>query len=249
MKPIFFSILCFLALPVFAQEVGYLVEEGQRLEKSMKDDEALEKYREALRIAPSDLRARVKCSEMLSTIGYREKDAAQRKRAFDEARDLASEALRTDSLSADANYVMALALSRLTEAATIKEKLQLVGEIHRFASLAIRIDPDHRKALYTLGKWHLEVSSLGMAQKTAIKLAVKDLPEASVEQAIAQFERVRSLAPGFIANLLALAEAYKAAGRSDKSIAVLERLVKLPPASQDDPGYKDKARKFLNSLY
>jgi tetratricopeptide (TPR) repeat protein len=186
---------------------------------------------------------------MLSTIGYREPDAARRKRAFDEARDLASEALRTDSLSADANYVMSLALSRLTEAATIKEKLQLVGEIHRFASLAIRIDPDHRKALYTLGKWHLEVSSLGMAQKTAIKLAVKDLPEASVEQAIAQFERVRTLAPGFIANLLALAEAYKAAGRSDKSIAVLERLVKLPPANQDDPGYKDKARKLLNSLY
>lgn len=236
-------------LPAMGQEVGYLVEEGERLEKGMKDAEALEKYREALRIAPTDLRAKVKCSEILSTIGYRTTDPAGRKRAFEEARELAREALKTDSLSADANYVMALALSRLTDAATIKEKLQLVGEIHRFATMATLINPDHRKGLYTLGKWHMEVSSLGVAQKAAIKLAVKDLPEASLEQAVMHFERVRTLAPGFIANLLALAEAYKMAGRSDKAIPVLERLVKLPPVSQDDPGYKEKARKLLNSLY
>lgn len=249
MKYLIFTLLLSLATPVISQEVGYLVDEGERLEKGMKDGEALEKYREALKIAPSDLRARVRCSEIMSAIGYRDTDPARRKRAFEEARDLAREALKTDSLSADAHYVMALALSRLTEAATIKEKLQLVGEIHRYAETATRIHPDHRKALYTLGKWHMEVASLGMAQKAAIKLAVKDLPEASLEQAVVLFERVRTLAPGFIANLLALAEAYKATGRSDKAIPVLERLVKLPPVSQDDPAYKDKARKLLNSLY
>jgi tetratricopeptide (TPR) repeat protein len=152
-------------------------------------------------------------------------------------------------MSADANYVMSLALSRLTESATIKEKLQLVGEIHRYSLMATRINPDHRKGLYTLGKWHMEVSALGLPQKAAIKLAVKDLPEASLGEAVMHFERVRTLAPGFIANLLALAEAYKAAGRSDKAIPVLERLVKLPPQSQDDPMFKEKAKKLLSSLY
>lgn len=249
MKIILFSCLLALSLPVCSQEVGYLVDEGQRLEKAMKDAEALEKYREALRIAPADLRARIKCSELLSIIGYRESNQAARKKMFEEARDLAKEALKKDSLSADANYVMSLALSRLTESATIKEKLQLVGEIHRHAKLATTINPEHRKGLYTLGKWHMEVSSLGMPQKAAIKLAVKELPEASLDQAVMCFERVRTLAPGFIANLLALAEAYKVAGRSDQSIALLERLVKLPPLSQDDTIYKDKARKLLNSLY
>jgi tetratricopeptide (TPR) repeat protein len=250
MKTLFlFCMILLMAWPAISQEVGYLVDEGERLEKAMKDAEAIEKYREALRIAPSDLRARVKCSEMLCMIGYRTTDPAGRKRAFDEAFDLAREALKVDSLSADANYAMALALSRLTEAATIKEKLQLVGDIHRFATMATGINPDHRKALYTLGKWHMEVSSLGVAPKAALKMAVKDLPEASLEQAIVRFERVRNLAPGFIANLLALAEAYKAGGRSDKAIPVLERLVKLPPVTQDDPGYKDKARKLLTSLY
>ena len=249
MKAILLSCMIFFILPAVAQDVGYLVDEGERLEKAMKDSEALEKYREALRIAPSDLRARVKCSEMLSMIGYRTTDPAGRKRAFEEARDLAREALKIDSMYADAHYVMALALSRLTDAATIKEKLQLVGEIHRFATMAPLINPDHRKGLYTLGKWHMEVSSLGVAQKAALKMAVKDLPVASLEQAVIHFERVRTLAPGFIANLLALAEAYKLAGRSDKAIPVLERLVKLPPISQDDPFYKEKGRKLLNSLY
>jgi tetratricopeptide (TPR) repeat protein len=248
MKIILISCLLAITIPVCSQEVGYLIDEGERLEKSMKDLEALEKYREALRIAPVDLRARIKCSEILSIVGYREANAAARKKSFEEARDLAREVLKKDSMSADANYVMSLALSRLTESATIKEKLQLVGEIHRHAKLAVTINPEHRKGLYTLGKWHMEISSLGMPQKAALKMAVKELPEASLDQAVTCFERVRNLAPGFIANLLALAEAYKVAGRSDQSIAVLERLVKLPPLSQDDTIYKDKARKLLNSL-
>ena len=91
-----------------------------------------DKMTRALKIAPSDLRARVRCSEILSTIGYRDTDPARRKRAFEEARDLAGEALKTDSLSADANYVMALALSRLTEAATYLE----------VAPLVVRVAPD-----------------------------------------------------------------------------------------------------------
>jgi tetratricopeptide (TPR) repeat protein len=249
MRSIVFLLLCCFTLLAHGQDVGYLITEGEALEKSMKDAEALEKYREALRIAPGDLRARVKCAEMLCIIGYRDTDAGRRRSAFEQARTLATEAIRSDSTDPDANYVMALTLSRITEYASIKEKLQLAGDIHRYAATALQKNPDHRKANYTLGKWHMEVSSLGIPQKAALKIAVRDLPEASIESAVAHFEKVRSLAPGFILNLLALAEAYKAAGRSDKAIPILERLVKLPPASQDDLIYKEKGRKLLASLY
>lgn len=249
MRSVFILLLCCTTRLAFSQDVGYLITEGEALEKSMKDAEALEKYREALRIAPADLRARVKCAELLCIIGYRDTDAGRRRSSFEQARNLASEALRSDSADPDANYVMALALSRVTEYAPIKEKLQLAGDIHRFAARALQKNPDHRKANHTMGKWHMEVSSLGVPQKAALKIAVRDLPEASLEAAITHFEKVRNLAPGFIVNLLALAEAYKAAGRSDKAIPVLERLVKLPPASQDDLLYKEKGRKLLASLY
>lgn len=249
MRSIVILLFCCISRLAHGQDVGYLITEGEALEKSMKDAEALEKYREALRIAPADLRARVKCAEMLCIIGYRDTDAGRRRSVFEQARTLATDAIRTDSIDPDANYVMALTLSRITEFAPIKEKMQLAGEIHRYAATALRTNPDHRKANYTLGKWHMELSALGLPQKAALKIAVRDLPEASIEAAVAHFEKVRSLAPGFIANLLALAEAYKAAGRSDKSIPILERLVKLPPASQDDLVYKEKGRKLLASLY
>jgi hypothetical protein len=54
------------SLTVKAQDVNYLLTEAAQLEKEMKDGEALKKYQEALQLAPTDLKALTKCSELNS---------------------------------------------------------------------------------------------------------------------------------------------------------------------------------------
>ena len=113
LKTVCLLILISVLGSVHAQEVGYLVKEGEQLEKAMKDEEALVKYEEAVKLSPNDLRARTKCSEMYSVIGHRLTDKKKRSEYFNIARTHAEAALRQDSLDADANYAMALALSQM----------------------------------------------------------------------------------------------------------------------------------------
>lgn len=232
-----------------AQDVGYLIDEGEKLEKTLKEEEAFQKYREAVKLSPAHIRALVKNVEMNCTLGMRQTDKDLRKGYLTLALEQAEKAHRTDSLSPDANYAMALALSRMMDVMSVREKVATVQRIRDHADSALRRNPEHVRTLYTLGRWHQEVSALGTPEKAAIRIATGALPKASLAEAIDCFEKVRRLAPFFLANYLSLAEAYKTDGHSDKSIEVLERMQRLPPRAPGDPELKAKGKKFLDTLY
>jgi len=247
--------LAFLALalalirPAAAQDVGYLVDEGETLEKALKEEEAFQKYREALKLSPHHLRALVRNVEMNCTLGMRQTDKDLKRGYLSLALEQAGTAHRTDSLAPDANYAMALALSRMMDVLSVREKVNTVQRIRDHADSALRRNPDHVRTLYTLGRWHQEVSALGTPEKAAIRIATGNTPKASLPEAVECFEKVRRLAPFFVANYLSLAEAYKASGRSDKAIEALERLQRLPPRAPGDPDVKARGKKLLDTLY
>lgn len=238
-----------LAVSTPAQDVGYLIDEGEKFEKLLKEEEAFQKYREAVKLSPRHGRTLVKNVEMNCTLGMRQSDKDLRKGYLTLALEQAQQAHALDSLSPDANYAMALALSRMMEVMSIREKVTTVQRIRDHTDSALRKDPDHVKTLYTLGRWHQEVNSLGTAEKTAIRLATGTSPKASLPEAIDCFEKVRRLAPFFIANYLSLAQAYKSAGRSDKAVEALERQQRLPPRAPGDAEWKAQGKKLLESLY
>jgi tetratricopeptide (TPR) repeat protein len=245
---LFFLLTLFLTGTTSAQDVAYLVSEGQQLQKAMKDEDALKKFQEALRIAPNDLAALVKASESNSIIGNRQTDDKRKRDYFKAARTYAESALKVDSAHAGANYAMAMAMGRMSLISSGKEKVQFVRDIKSYADACLKADPNHVRALHILGKWHSEVTNLNFAEKAALKLLYGGLPSSSYAEAIKAYEKARTLDPSFVLNYLELARAYRANGQSDKAIEVLTRMQRLPPKSADDPGYKAEGRKMLESL-
>ncbi len=241
-----FSCMCFFA--ALSQDVNYLIREGEQLEKAMKDEEAVKKYLEALKLSPNDIKALVKTSEMNSIIGNRQKEKKKKEEYFNAAKTYAESALKVNPADADANYVMALAMGRMALMSSGKEKVKNVKEIKQYADSALVVSPNHFKALHILGKWHLEVTSLNFAEKAALKVIYGGLPPASLPLAVLNFEKARGIDPWFVLNYLELARAYKANGQSDKAIDVLNKMLKLPPKTQDDAGYKAEGKKMLESL-
>ena len=249
MKSIMGFAVSVLLLPqARAQDVGYLVREGEQLQKSMKDEDALKKYQEALRLSPNDIAALVKASETNSILGNRQQDAKRKREFFTAARTYAESALKIDSAHAGANYVMAMAMGRMSLISGGKEKAQYVRDIKSHVDASLKADPNHARSLHILGKWHHEVTSLNFAEKAALKLVYGGLPSSSLSQAIQAYEKARSLDPSFVLNHLELAKAYRANGQSDKAIDVLTRMQRLPPKSADDAGYKAEGKKMLDSL-
>ncbi len=87
-----------------------------------------------------------------------------------------------------------------------RERVILAKDVRYYAENAIRLDPDNFRAYHILGRWNYEVSNLSLAEKSFARIFYGNLPSASLDKAISDFEKSRSLNPGFILNYLELAK-------------------------------------------
>lgn len=234
---------------VFAQDISSLLKEASNFERTLKDDQALDKYKSVLTYEPSNQQALVRASELSGAIGGRKADKKAKQDYYEQAKEYADKALAINDNNADANYVRALAASRLTEVETDSKKLVAnVKDINIYANKALSINPNHGKANYVLGRWNFEIISLSWAKKAAIKVLFGGMPPASIENVFKYMEKCKTLEPYFVINFLDLAKAYKYDSQPAKAIEVLNQLAKLPTRTPDDIAYKTEGKKMLSEM-
>ncbi|MDP4212228.1 MAG: hypothetical protein Q8918_16715 [Bacteroidota bacterium] len=242
-----FSLLLSFAFPsiLLSQDLNPLLREAQQQESSLHENEAFLKYAEILKLQPNNLIALCKCSELSSRIGARISRKDKMQQYFIAAKNYASSALRVDPNSSDANFVMALALGRLSLIAGTRERIVLARDIKRYAEISIRLDPSNFKPYHVLGKWNYEVSDLNVAERSIARLIYGGLPAASLKQSIYYFEKSRSLNPAFLLNYLELARAYHRENQKDKAFELLNTVLALPNMIYDDARVKATAKELL----
>ena len=246
----FFSIfLCLLTSLLYAQDVNPVIKEADELEASMKDAEAINKYKEVLKIQPKNIYALCKCSELCSRIGGRLKDDKIKQDDFyNAAKTYASAALQIDPDYSDANFVMSLVMGRDAIRKGGKEKIEAVKDVKKYADLSLKYDPKNYKAWYVLGKWYYEVNSLNYFERTAVKIFYGALPPASIEDAITCLEKSKSLNPNFILSYLSLAKAYEKKDEDNIARQNILVMLNLPDKTQDDEKIKSEGRDLLKKL-
>jgi tetratricopeptide (TPR) repeat protein len=230
---------------LFSQDVGLLLREGQQQEILFHENEAFLKYAEVLKKDPVNLLALWKCSELSSRIGARQPDKEKMRPYFLAAKNYATAALRVNANSTDANCAMALALGRVSLISGTKERVMLARDVKYYADNAIRLDPANFRAYHILGRWNYDVSNLNLAEKSFARVFYGKIPDASLEQAIYDFEKSRALNPGFILNYYELARSFHRMDENKKAIANLHILLGLPNLIYDDNRVKSIARQLL----
>jgi tetratricopeptide (TPR) repeat protein len=240
-------ILFFLGLPclLFSQDINRLLKEAQQQESTFHENEAFLKYAEILKYEPGDLLALWKCSELCSRIGARQTDKEKMRPYFIAAKNYAAAALGVNQNSSEANCAMAFALGRISGVSTTKERVILAKDVKHYAENAIRLDPTNFRAYHILGRWNYDVSDLNVAERSFARMFYGKLPEASLDDAITDFEKSRSLYPGFILNYYELARSYHRMGQDKKAIAYLRALLGMPDLIYDDIRIKVIARQLL----
>lgn len=231
-----------------AQDVAYLLKEAETLEKSLKEEEALAKVMEALKLAPNDVAALSKASLLSGSIGNRQADKNKKAEYIGAARTYAESAVLANDQDGAAHYALANALDLVALNDGGKDKARALRGVKVHVDSALLLQPNHSRAQHLLGVWHQQVSGLNPAEKASLKVLFGGLPEASMDKAIEWMEKARATDPYYVLDHLDLAKAYKQIGRSEKAIDVLNRLVKLPPRTPDDAGYKAEGKKMLESL-
>lgn len=238
-------IVGFFPCLLFSQDINQLLKEAQYQESLFHENEAFLRYADILKKEPNNLVALWKCSELSSRIGARQADKERKRPYFLAAKNYATAAMRVNPNSTDANYAMSLALGRVSLLAGTRERVMLAKDVKYYAENAIRLDPNNFRAYHILGRWNYEVSNLNLAEKSFARLFYGKLPSASLAEAIMDFEKSRSLNPGFLLNYLELARSYHRMDEDKKAINNLRILLALPNMMYDDTRAKVIARQLL----
>ena len=247
-----YAVLSFIAMAfaciIYAQDVDALMKEAEKYERDLKEADALNTYKQILTVQPGNVKALWKSAELTSRIGNRLKDEKQITAQFEIAKSFAFDALKANHQDADANYAVAATAMRFAAITGGKERARYLRDMKNYADSSLMINANHAKALYILGKWNFEMTAMNAADKAAIKVLFGGMPKASLEEAISNFEKARTADPFLAIDYLDLAKAYVKFHRTDKAIDVLNKMVKLPPRTEDDQALKAEGKSLLASL-
>ena len=242
---VLFAFLLSPFFPAAGQDINALIIEGNRIEAIPDEMGAFHKFREVLKIQPLNIYALSKCSELCSRIAKRQTNITIRDDYYLAAKTYAGIALKINPNSSEANCAMAMMLGRSSMAKSGKDKIQNAREVKKYVDLALKNDPQNFKAWHILGRWHYEISNLSVFERTAVKILYGGVPPASIKESIAAFEKVKTIAPGFVLNYLEMAKAYKHDDKKEKAIAYLKAMLTLPNKTEDDASIKDQGRDLI----
>jgi tetratricopeptide (TPR) repeat protein len=228
-----------------AQSIGLLIKSADKLESVPDEEAAFSKFKEVLKIQPANIYALNKCSELCSRIGQRQTDKKLRDDYYKAAERYAGISLRLDSNNAEANCVMAVALGKSSLSKSGKEKIINAKEIKKYVDRSLQNNPQNFVAWHVLGRWNYELGNLNIIERTAARIFYGNIPEGSMDNAIAAFEKSSSISEGFILNYLELAKAYKKNGQNKKAIACINKMLVLPNKTEDDASIKEQGKKLL----
>jgi tetratricopeptide (TPR) repeat protein len=239
--------LLFISFPglIFSQDINQLLKDAQQQESLLHENEAFLKYAQVVKLDPVNLVALWKCSELCSRIGARQTDKEKMKSYFIAGKNYASAALSVNTNSSEANCAMAFALGRISRVSSTRERVILARDVKFYADKSIRLDPANFRAYHILGRWNYDVSDLNMAERSFARMFYGKLPDASLDDAIADFEKSRSLYPAFILNYYELARSYHRMGEDKKAVGYLRTLLTMQDVIFDDTRVKVIARQLL----
>jgi hypothetical protein len=249
MKQLLIVICMCSAVLAFAHDNNVLFKEAENLERSFKEPEALNKYKQILTNDAGNIKALVKAAELSCSIGNRIDNKNDKRLSYESALAFAQRAIKADSNSAEANYAFAMASGKMTEVESENKKIvAFVKDTKIYVDKALAINANYGKANFVLGRWHYEMVTLSGLKKAAVKVLYGGLPDASLENAIVYMEKCKTIDPYYMINYYYLNKAYKENDMPAKQIDVLSKMVKLPNRTLDDAAMKDDALKQLQQL-
>ncbi len=247
-KQVLFLITFILALGLQSQAKSSLVQKAEASISAKNEKQAYEYYKQAIKANPRDADALAGCSLMCSRIGNRTSSKSLRTSYFKAANTYASTALKVAPKSAEANYVMAVALGRKALISGAKEKVAASRNIKKYAEKAIQYNPTHAGAWHVLGRWNYGVATLNFAEKTAAEALFGGLPDGDIATAISCYKKSISYDPSYVRNYLDLGKAYVEDDNKSQAKSMFAKGMNSKSIIQDDDEIKKECRSLYNKL-
>jgi len=152
--------------------------------------------------------------------------------------------------SASGHLELAVSLGRQALREGPRTRLALSREIKAETDRAIALDPGLGRAYHVRAMWNRKIAGLNFFERTTAHAVLGGVPKgASMDNAVADFQKAIELEPGYVNHHLELGRTYLEMNRKDDARREFQRAVSLPPTSSPrDARYQDEARALLKKL-
>jgi tetratricopeptide (TPR) repeat protein len=157
-------------------------------------------------------------------------------------------AIEADPQSSEAHLAAAIAYGVMTDFVDDRTKMEYSKLIKDEAEKAIELDPKNDYAYLVLARWNFEMTQLNPILKGMAELLYGQMPPASQEKALEDFQQAIEIAPNRMIHHFSYGEALAKLGRKDEARAEYQKVLRLPPTCREERGYQQKAASGLKTL-
>jgi tetratricopeptide (TPR) repeat protein len=175
-------------------------------------------------------------------------DDSKKKPYAVEAVVYAKRAIEADPQSSEAHLAAAIAYGMITDFVDDKTKMEYSKVIKAEAEKAIELDPRNDYAYLVLARWNFEMTQLNPILKGFAELLYGQMPPASQERALADFQKAIELAPNRMIHHFCYGDALARLGRKDQAKAEYQKVLRLAATCKEERGYQQKAASGLKTL-
>ena len=223
-----------------------------KLKNESRFEESLAIFQQLMKADSGKIEYLYNGSFLYSKLGNRQKEESARQSYFKKAEYLAKKAIAIDNNNAEGHYTYALALGRINEYASTKQKIANAKLIKTECDFALKLNPKHSGVYHILGRWHRTVAGFNFIEKGMINAFFGGVPEGgSYKDAIDCFNKAVLLEPGYMLHKFELAQTFYERGEGDDYILCkiwCKKVLDMTPHDEDDQLTQEKARKLLEKV-
>lgn len=216
--------------------------------KAFDNQKALDKFLEALAVAPNDDEALWRISRSYVDIGEHlpsttEEEKQSQLATYEKALEFAEKAVTANPRSSMSYTRRAIANGRIALFKGVWSALDFVNAAKSDCEKALALDSSNNAAYYVLGRTHAKVS-----EKPKIIRWPLGIGWASLDDAVTYYEKAIALRPDFIMYRLDCAKAYIEMDEYAKAREHLSVITLLPKQDEDDDQFRREGKELLESI-
>jgi tetratricopeptide (TPR) repeat protein len=233
-----------------SENLSLLLQKADRLDDTDHYSEALTILKGLEKGDPTNVEVLYRISRVESDLVDDLPDDAKKK-GHDYAIDsmaYAKKAIEADPQSSEAHLAAAIAYGVMTDFVDDRTKMEYSKVIKAQAEKAIELDPKNDYAYLVLARWNFEMTQLNPILRGAAELLYGQMPPASQDKAIEDFQKAIELAPNKMIHHFCYGEALAKLGRKEEARAEYQKVLRLSPTCKEERGYQQKAATGLKTL-
>ncbi len=222
-----------------------LIQQGDAAVKAMHAQEALELFDQAAKADPADAEILLRISQQCSNLIAAAKSPAEAEEYARRSLDEAKQAVALLPDNPKAHLALAVAYGRLTDFEDSRTKVEYSRYVKAEAEKTLELDPKEDFAYHVLGRWNYAVATLNPLLKLFAKYVYGGMPDASLEEAVRDYQKAIEIAPQRVIHHHELARAYAAMGRMEDARKEWETELTLKPEDNEGVNDQKEARQNL----